>query len=144
MPARTALFPLFLLLGLGACSLVPASPPGPAQTAVEKVASENLSIARLTVHAMGSDETCTVLASTDGPRIGKPSDKEDLTAMLTGKPVVLEEAGACDITVPVLKKDGKWTHAIGVTLKAKPGDNRKALTKRAVEIANAVAAELGS
>lgn len=141
MPARSVLVTLSLWLP-AACGSAPERPLAPAQAAIEQVARQTIGLERLSLHAMGADEAVTVVASTDGLRIGRPSDKEDLTAMQTGKPVVLEEAGACDITVPVLRRDGRWTHAVGVTLRAAPGANRKPLVARARQIADEVVALL--
>ena len=107
-----------------------------AQTVVESVQKQNPDCSRLTVHCAdgGSAKVC---ASTDAARIGKPSDPEDLQAMQTGKPVVLDEAGALDVTVPIRQKDGKFQSACGVTLKS-AGMTRDQLVAKANTIAKAV------
>lgn len=142
MPPRSMLCVSSLLLLLAGCNSTPGTEPNPVQAIVEQLAQDTEGIARLTVHQLGSDEACTVLASTDGTKIGQPSDQEDLKAMQTGKPVVLEEAGACDITVPVRKRGDRWTHAVGVTLRAAPSADRKLLRAKAIEIADAIAVAL--
>ncbi len=112
-----------------------------AQAVVASVAKQNPDCTRLTLHCsmQGGAKGC---ASTDAARIGKPSDKEDLEAMQTGKTIVLEEAGALDVTVPINNKDGKFQSACGVTLKP-AGMTREQLTAKATKIAKAVEVGLG-
>lgn len=110
-----------------------------AQSAVEATAKMHPDVLRLTVHmAPAGGGASTAVASTAADKLGKPSDKEDLQAMETGQPVVMDEKDAVDVTVPAMQKDGKWTAAIGVTLKAAAGADKEALKKKATEIASAV------
>lgn len=110
-----------------------------AQSTVEATAKMHTDVVRLTVHmAPAGGGASTAVASTAADRIGKPSDKEDLQAMETGQTVVMDEKDAVDVTVPAMQKDGKWTAAIGVTLKAAAGADKEALKKKATEIASAV------
>ena len=83
---------------------------------------------------------CTQIASTMKERRGKPSDPEDLQAMKSGQEVVLDESGAIDVTVPILKKSGKATAVAGVTLRAEEGADRGALVQKARGIAQELAA----
>jgi hypothetical protein len=108
-----------------------------AQAVVERVARENPSVTRLTVHCTppkgGAPMAC---ASTSADKRGKPSDPEDLRAMQSGRPEVMEEGTALDVTVPIMQKDGRYTGACGVTLK--PEGTREATIERARSIAMAV------
>lgn len=111
-----------------------------AQTVVESVAKQHPDCTRLTVHCTmeGGAKAC---ASTVADKIGKASDKEDLEAMQTGQTIVLDEAGAIDVTVPINAKDGKCASACGVTMKA--GTPRDQALAEATVIAKAVEAGLG-
>jgi hypothetical protein len=144
MSARTLLLSLTLTLPFAAChSPADQARPGAAQAAVESIARETQGLSRLTVHAMDAKGNCTVIASTDGTKLGRPSDKEDLQAMSSGKVITLEEAGAIDVTVPILKKDKTFTHAVGVTLKAEPNVDRKPLVQKAQDVAREIAKAIG-
>ena len=110
------------------------------QTVVDKVAKENPGVTRLTVHCM-QDGAAVACASTSAEKKGKPSDPEDLKAM-GGETVVLDEAGAVDVTVPILAKDGKFGGACGVTLKL-DGMTKEQAVAKAKTIAAAVDAGLG-
>lgn len=112
-----------------------------AQSVVASVAQQNPDCTRLTVHcAMDGGAKCC--ASTAAERVGKASDKEDLEAIQTGKTVVLDEAGALDVTVPINQKDGKFQSACGVTLKT-AGMTRDQLVAKATTIAKAVETGIG-
>ncbi len=109
-----------------------------AQQLVDSVVQRYPDIVRLTIHATPSGESaCRVIASTNAARLGTSSDPEDLDALRTGEPVVLEEPDGLDVTVPVLPLDGKHTAVVGVTL-SKPVDTVKGI-ERAKHIAKAIA-----
>jgi hypothetical protein len=109
-----------------------------AQQLVDSVVQRYPDISRLTIHATPAGESqCRVIASTNATRLGTSSDPEDLDALRTGEPVVLEEPDALDVTVPVLPIDGKHTAVVGVTLR-KPIDKDKGV-ERAKHIAKVVA-----
>jgi hypothetical protein len=113
------------------------------QAVVESVAKQHPECLRLTVHSEppAGGEWC-VIASTVAEKLGKPSDKEDLDAMGTGRTIVLDEPGAIDVTVPILLKDAKWRATCGVTIKAPAGANREQLVANANTIAKAVEASM--
>jgi len=135
--------PLFLVTVLAACASMKSAPYPEAQKIIDRIADRHPDLVRLTLHAVPAGKTqCTQLASTMAERRGKPSDPEDLDAMKTGKEIVLDEPGAIDVTVPILRKDGKPTAIAGVTLKATAGVNRDALVKRARVIAQELATEI--
>ena len=132
---------LFALLAFGCTAKVESTSPtdAAAQAAIEAVAKANPEIVRLTVHMQPAGGGGPIaVASTAADRLGKPSDKEDVQAMQSGQPVVLDEKDAMDVTVPAMQKDGKWTAAIGVTLKAPAGADKEALKKKAAEIASGI------
>lgn len=131
------------LIATGCTAKVSNTGDAAVQKAVEATAKLHPDVVRLTVHMVpaAGGASCAV-ASTAADKLGKPSDKEDLEAMKTGAPVVMDETDALDVTVPAMQKDGKWTAAIGVTLKAPAGADKAALTKKATEIAGAVEAAL--
>jgi hypothetical protein len=137
-------FPVLLLALLAACSSCcgKCSTECPAQATVEAVAREHPDCVRLTVHCTPPGASSPIAcASTAADKKGKPSDPEDLQAMQTGQPVVLEEAGALDVTVPILAKDGKFLATCGVTLKT-GGASREQLVAKATAIAKTVEGRL--
>ena len=110
-----------------------------AQKIVDDVAAGHADLDRLTLHAVPTGKTdCTQVASTMASRRGKVSDPEDLKALSTGEEVLLDEDGKVDLTVPILKKDGKATAVAGVTMLVKEGADHDAV----VAEARAVAQEL--
>ena len=116
----------------------PASCASPeAQAIVDAVAKDHPQVVRLTVHGKpaGCDQYCAI-ASTIAGKVCKLSDAEDLESMSTGKPVVMEEVGAVDVTVPVLKVGPQCTATVGVTFKA----NAEMGREQFVELAKAIAA----
>lgn len=143
---RYALLSLSLVLaGLAGCKSTAAccDACSTAQTVVETVGAAHPDVTRLTVHCGKAEGGgMTACASTSAEKRGKPSDPEDIRAVQTGETVVLDEAGAVDVTVPLLAKDGKWAAACGVTLKAS-GMSREQTVAKAKEIAKAVEAKLG-
>jgi hypothetical protein len=136
--------PLLLLCLIAACASPNANAPYPAaQDIVDDVAGRYPDVVRLTLHAVPANGTqCLQLASTVPARRGLPSDPEDLTALSSGKIVVLEEPEAVDVTVPILADGGSPTAVAGVTLRARTGSDRAALQKRAQAIADDLAAEV--
>jgi hypothetical protein len=133
--------PLLLVTLLGACASMKKSPYPAAQDIVDGVAAKHPELVRLTLHAVPADKTeCTQVASTVKGRRGKPSDPEDLKAMKTGQQVVLDEDGAVDVTVPILRVNGKATAVAGVTLSLEPGANKAVLIGKARGIAEELAA----
>ena len=136
------IIPFLLVAMLGACASTKAPYPA-AQDIVEDVAAKHPELVRLTLHAVPAGKTeCLQVASTMKGRRGKPSDPEDLKALKTGQQVVLDEPGAVDVTVPILRVNGKPTAVAGVTLRMEDGANRAALVSEArtiaEELANAV------
>lgn len=119
-----------------ACQGTGNAPCPDTQSVVADIASRHTDLLRLSVHATppGGGAMCAI-ASTASERLGKASDAEDQRAIANGEVVVLEEPGAVDVTVPMLKKDGKFTAAAGVTLK---GSDKQA----AVTTAKIIASEL--
>lgn len=143
---RSFLFPAALLATavLGACaSTSPCCCNGKdPQAVVTATAAANPGVARLTIHCKNADGTATACASTAAEKKGKASDKEDLEAMDQGQPVVLAEPNGLDVTVPFLKKDGKFTGACGVTF-ADKGMDKGAAVQKAAAIAQSIETALG-
>ncbi|MCC7012779.1 MAG: hypothetical protein IT454_09480 [Planctomycetes bacterium] len=107
-----------------------------AQELVEQVAARHSDVVRLTIHAVpaGGSEARAV-ASTVAEKRGKPSDPEDLKAMATAEPVVLQEGANVDVTLPLRGADGKPIGATGVTLANPNGLGQAQLVERAQGIA---------
>ena len=131
--------PLLFVIMLVACASTTTPYPA-AQEIVDSVAAKHPELVRLTLHAIPEGKSdCMQIASTAKKRRGKPSDPEDLEAMKTGKQIVLDEPGAVDVTVPILRSRGKATAVTGVTLRAEEGADRAALVNKARAIAEELA-----
>ncbi|MCA8974218.1 MAG: hypothetical protein KDC98_05820 [Planctomycetes bacterium] len=122
---RPILSVALLSLIVTGCQSTAAAPCAATQAVVEAVAGLNADILRLTVHATPPDGgELQAIASTAPEKLGKPSDAEDLRAIDEGMAVDLDEGSDIDVTVPILKKDGAYTAAVGVTMKG-GGDRQK-------------------
>jgi hypothetical protein len=113
-----------------------------AQAVVDTVAKTNPEVVRLTVHCTQKDGSMMACASTSADKKGKPSDPEDKEAISTGAPVVKDEAGNTDVTLPIMVKDGKCTVACGVTLRA--GMSQDQAVAKAVKVAREIEAGIGN
>jgi len=144
MRSILSVFVLFLSLAFVGCASTAGGKCAnceKAQSVVASVQKQNAECSRLTIHCSmgGAMKAC---ASTSADKVGKPSDKEDVQAVQTNQPVVLDENGAVDVTVPIAMKDGKPTIACGVTLKGAGMTKDQAVTK-ATAIAKSVESSLG-
>lgn len=138
------LIALLFVTALGACASMKGPYPA-AQDIVDGVAAKHPDLVRLTLHAIPEGKTvCTQVASTEKGRRGKPSDPEDLKAMKTGMEIVLDEGEALDVTVPIIKKNGKATAVVGVTLPTGGGMSRAELIYKAQGIADEVAGAINT
>jgi hypothetical protein len=134
--------PWLLVATLGACasSSEGVTPFAKAQAVVEGVAARHADLVRLTLHGVPSGSAeCTLLASTEPGRAGEASDPEDLQALETDTPVVLEEEDALDVSVPILRESGAPIAVVGVTLRSTADSDRAVLVGRAKGIAEEVA-----
>ncbi len=140
MALKMTCFAAICLLVVVGCKSSEGSAPCPdTQAIVESVAKQYPDCTRLTVHTTPpSGGACCAVASTSAAKLGKASDPEDLDAMKTGKTVVLDEAGAVDVTVPICSNGGSYTGACGVTLKSSAAATREDLVARATLIAKDV------
>lgn len=138
-------FGSLILMFLGACSTTCGGccSSADAQVAVDKVVKANPEVTRLSVHCQQSAGGAVVCASTMAARKGTPSAAEDLEAMKTGKTIVLDEAGALDVTVPICAKDGKFQASCGVTLKS-AGMPREKAVEKATALAKQIETEICS
>jgi hypothetical protein len=143
-PSLVCTFALLCALAMPSCT-TEAKENAVVQAVVDDTAKKNPDILRLTVHcSTAGGKDLVAIASTLPARINKPSDPEDLQAVQSGQPVVRDEPNALDVSVPVLQKDGKHSHVVGVTLKAPPDANKDAVKAKAIEIANSVATAISA
>lgn len=129
---------LSALIVLCGCATAPKALCPDTQQAVEHVAGKHPEVVRLTVHAVppAGGDMC-VIASSLAAKLGKPSDPEDHRAVASGETVVLDEPGAVDYTVPVRMREGRYTAAVGVTMKSggEPAAQMAAAKTIAAEVA---------
>jgi hypothetical protein len=115
------------------------------QTIVDRIASGNPDVARLSIHAIPSGQSrMLIVASTVAGRIGEPSDAEDMEAARTGRSVVIREAHNLDYTEPVADASGRTTAVVGVTISGATGADAEALLARAKTVAAETAAAVRS
>jgi hypothetical protein len=134
---------LFLVGIAAACKSPAGADNRDPQAVVERIKQANPECTRLSLHCTPPNQSGPVACASTAPeRKGKASDPEDLKAMQTGQTIVLDEAGALDVTVPIMAKDGKYAAACGVTLQS-AGMTREQLIAKATVIAKAVETGLG-
>lgn len=121
--------PVFLVVSiLAACHSTGARVDPRMQSVVEDIARENANITRLSVHAKpdGADQLHAI-ASTSADKRGALSDPEDVRAIQSGEVVVIDEGPGIDVTVPILRSNGSYLAAAGVTLSDAAGDRDAAI-----------------
>ena len=131
-----------LFVGIASCSstAVENSAHPDAQRRLEQVVAQHPDIVRLTIHAVPRGETRSRIVATNVPaKLGAWSDPEDLQAMATQKPVMIEEGGNLDYTAPVVAGQGKAVAAVGVTVQ---GTNKTDMLTSAILIAGELAASI--
>jgi hypothetical protein len=112
------------------------------QAVVDRIAAAHPEVARLSIHAVPAGETgMRIVASTVAGRIGEPSDPEDLDAIRSGQPVVMQEAHNLDYTLAVEGPSGE-SMVVGVTISGASGEGREALLDKAQRVAEKTAAAL--
>lgn len=116
-----------------------------AQKLVNDFAARHPGLVRIAMHLTppsGSDNI--IVACNITGRIGKKSDPEDLTAMQTGKAVVLKEEGNFDVTLPLHSASGKVIGALGLTFKPQGSEQEPAAAERAKRMASELEKQIGS
>jgi hypothetical protein len=83
-------------------------------------------------------QQCVTIASTEAKDVGEKCDKDEFTAMRTGKPFVEKEKGGFDVTVPLHDATGKLIGTVGMDFKPQPGQQESSV----VEVAQRLAQEL--
>lgn len=139
MPSHRKLPCLVLTALLAGCQTATPGTCPACQQVVDATARQHADLTRLTVHReLTPSGGYLAVASTAAERRGKPSDPEDLEAIRTGQTIVLDAPGVLDVTVPVMPMRGRFTAAIGVTLKLEADAVREAMVNKARDIAAAV------
>ena len=136
------LLAVLLVLGAVSCSstAVKNTAHPDAQRRLEAVVKQHPDIVRLTIHAVPRGETKSRIVATNvAAKLGAWSDPEDLQAMATQKPVIVEEGENLDYTAPVVDWQGQSVAAVGVTVK---GTNKTDMLTSAIMIADQMAASI--
>jgi len=140
MPRPRPTLPTILaLLQLAtACAGTQAATDRRLQQLVFDLQRTNPGIIRLSVHRYDPDLGGVIVASTVTAKIGLPSHSEDLRAMATLQPVVIELGSDLDVTVPILIRDGRAQACVGIVMTTGPRIQRATL----IENARAIAQEI--
>ncbi len=116
-----------------------------AQKLVDDLAAKHPEIARIGLHLTPPQGADNVIVASNLPaKIGQKSDREDLRAMRSGRPVVLKEAGSFDVTLPLHDASGKTIGALGLTFKPARGEQESAAIKRAKDAARELERQIPS
>jgi hypothetical protein len=94
--------------------------------------------------AVTSSNRCTVLASTDAEDRGAKCEADDSAPIRTGKPFVGREEGEFDISLPLHDRSGRLVGAVGIRLKAAPGQTQAIVVNQARAMAHEMEAQIPS
>ena len=89
-------------------------------------------------------EVCVTIAATEAKDLGEKCDKDEATAMKTGKPFVEHEADGFDITAPLHDASGKLIGAIGIDFKPELGQTKADILKLTVGLLKEVEQQIPS
>jgi len=108
-----------------------------AQKLVDDLTAKHPGLVRVAMHLTPLNRSDIIIVACNiTARIGKKSDPEDLTAMRTGKAVVLERGGNFDVTLPMRTASGKVIGALGLTFKPQANEQEPAAVERAKKMAS--------
>lgn len=92
-----------------------------AQNLVDLIGQKHSEITRLELSAMPVGQGgCVTIAATEAKDLGEKCDKDEATAMKTGKPFVEHELEGFDVTAPLHDASGKLIGTIGIDFKPQP------------------------
>jgi len=137
-PRPTLPTTLALLQLATACAGTQAATDRKLQQMVFDLQRTNPGIVRLSVHRYDPDLGGVIVASTVKAKVGLPSHSEDLRAMATLQPVVIEDGTDLDVTVPILVRDGRAQACVGVVMATGRRTVRATLITQAEAIAHEI------
>jgi hypothetical protein len=89
-----------------------------AQNLVDLTAQRHSEITGLELSATpAGEEGCVTIAATEAKDLGEKCDRDEVTAMRTGKPFVEHEPDGFDVTAPLHDASGKLVGTIGIDFK---------------------------
>ena len=89
-----------------------------AQNLVDLTAQRHSEIIGLELSATpAGEERCVTIAATEARDLGEKCDRDEITAMRTGKPFVEHEPDGFDVTAPLHDASGKLIGTIGIDFK---------------------------
>src|SRR5262249_8018237 len=141
-PRPTLPIALALLQLASACAGTQAATDRKLQQLVFDLQRANPGIVRLSVHRYDPDLGGVIVASTMTSKVGLPSHAEDLRAMATLQPVVIELGSDLDVTVPILVHDGRAQACVGIVMTTGPRMPRETLIANARAIAHEIEQEM--
>jgi hypothetical protein len=126
-----------------------ASAPAPgkiyAQRLVDELAAAHGDLVRIGIHITPPNKWENLIIACNVPeRIGQKSDPEDLRAMKSGQPVVLNEGENFDVTLPLHDAAGKTIGAIGLTFKPRANEQKAGAARRARAMAFEIERQIAS
>lgn len=116
-----------------------------AQKLVDDLTAKYPGLVRVAMHLTPPNRSDNIIVACNiTARVGKKSDPEDLTAMQTGKAVVLKEEGNFDVTLPLRTASGKVIGALGLTFKPHGNEQESAAVERAKKMASELEKRIAS
>ena len=101
-----------------------------AQNLIDLITQEHSEITALELSTTpAGQEGCVTIAATEAKDLGEKCDKDEATAMKTGKPFVEHEPDGFDVTAPLHDASGKLIGAIGIDFKPQPGQTKTDVLK---------------
>jgi len=96
-----------------------------AQNLVDLIALKHSEVTGLELSAASAGRKgCVTIAATEAKDLGEKCDRDETTAMSTGKPFVEHEPDGFDVTAPLHDASGKLVGTIGIDFKPQVGQTK--------------------
>lgn len=115
-----------------------------AQKLLDNATAKHPELTGLEMAATAPGGVCKTIAATEAKELGEKCDKDEFTALRTGKPFVEKEEDGFDITLPLHDAAGKLVGTLGMDFKPEPGQQESEVVARAQQIADELAKQISS
>lgn len=115
-----------------------------AQALVEASFAKHPEVIILAIHSTPPHERTNIISGSTIGRIGKAADEDDLRVIQKGSTnlEIAENGKRFEAEVPLNDAKGKRIGALGVVFAYKPGDDKEALHKKALQVRDEIAAQI--
>jgi len=116
-----------------------------AQKLVDSTMQKNPDLAGLELSATPPGKsTCIAIAATEPKDMGEKCDKDEFTALKTGKPFIEKESDGYDVTASLHDVNGKVVGTIGIDFKLQPGQTNASIRRRTAELLKQIEPQIQS